>query len=216
MTTGKTIAFTRWIFVCKAMSLLFNTLSRFVVAFLPRSRHLLISCLQSPLTVILEHTKRKSVTSSIFSLSVCLCVCAQSLSHVWLLSDPMDCVHRAPLSIGFPRQEYWSVLPFPTPGESFGPSNWTWTSVFIPQLKAELGSSTLTEEEWPALRRRGAPWEHACVCARVFVWWRKEAFLAEEMGESQLKPKSQVHLLMGRGRQAVMTVWCPQSQVGRG
>ena len=54
MTTGKTIALTRWTFVGKGMSLLFNTLSRFVIAFLPRSKCLLISWLQSPSTVILE------------------------------------------------------------------------------------------------------------------------------------------------------------------
>ena len=54
MTTGKTIALTRQNFVCKVMSLLFNMLSRLVIAFLPRSKHLLISWLQSPFAVILE------------------------------------------------------------------------------------------------------------------------------------------------------------------
>ena len=57
MTTGKTIALTRWTFVCKVMSLLFNTLSRLIIAFLPRSKHLLISWLQSPFAVILESRK---------------------------------------------------------------------------------------------------------------------------------------------------------------
>ena len=71
MTTGKTIALTRWTFVGKVMSLLFNTLSRFVTAFLPRSKHLLISWLQFPYTVILEPKKMKSVTVSIFSPSIC-------------------------------------------------------------------------------------------------------------------------------------------------
>ena len=59
MTTGKTIALTRWTFVDKGMSLLFNMLSRFVIAFLPRSKHLLISCLQSPSAVILELLENK-------------------------------------------------------------------------------------------------------------------------------------------------------------
>ena len=54
MTTGKTIALTRWTFVSRVMSLLFNMLSRLVIAFLPRSKHLLISWLQSPSAVILE------------------------------------------------------------------------------------------------------------------------------------------------------------------
>ena len=67
MTTGKTIALTRQIFVSKVMSLLFNMLSRSVVAFLPRSKHLLISWLQSPSTVILEPPKIKSHTVSTVS-----------------------------------------------------------------------------------------------------------------------------------------------------
>ena len=62
MTTGKTIALTIWNFAGKVMSLLFNMLSKLVLAFLPRSKHLLISWLQSPLTVILEPRKTKSVT----------------------------------------------------------------------------------------------------------------------------------------------------------
>ena len=57
MTTGKTITLTRWTFVGKVMSLLFNMLSRFVTAFLPRSKDLLISWLQSPSAVILEPPK---------------------------------------------------------------------------------------------------------------------------------------------------------------
>ena len=59
MTTGKTIALTRWNFISKVMSLLFNMLSRFVTAFLPRSKRLLISWLQLPSTVILEPKKMK-------------------------------------------------------------------------------------------------------------------------------------------------------------
>ena len=65
MIIGKTIALTRWTFVGKVMSLLFNILSRLVVAFLPRGKHLLISCLQSPSAVIFEPKKIKSVTVSI-------------------------------------------------------------------------------------------------------------------------------------------------------
>ena len=61
MTTGKTISLTMCTFVSKVMSLLFNILPRFVIAFLPRSKHLLISWLQSPSTVILEPKKIKSV-----------------------------------------------------------------------------------------------------------------------------------------------------------
>ena len=71
MTTGKTIALTRWTFVGKVMSLLFNILARLVAAFLPRSKHLLISRLQSPSAVSLEAKEIKSVTVSIVSPSIC-------------------------------------------------------------------------------------------------------------------------------------------------
>ena len=71
MTTGKTIPFSRQTFVGKVMSLLYNTLSRFAIAFLPRSKCLLISWLQSPSAVILESKKIKSVTVSIVSPSIC-------------------------------------------------------------------------------------------------------------------------------------------------
>ena len=71
MTTGKTIALTRHTFVGKEMSLLFNMLSRLAIAFLPRSKHLLISWLQSPPAVILEPKKMKSATLSTVSPSIC-------------------------------------------------------------------------------------------------------------------------------------------------
>ena len=70
LTTGKNIALTIWTFVSKVMSLLFNMLSGFVTAFLPRSKHLLISWLQSLSTVILEPKKIKSATVSSFSPSI--------------------------------------------------------------------------------------------------------------------------------------------------
>ena len=70
MTTGKTIALTRWAFVGKVMSLFFNMLSRFVIAFLPRSKRQ-ISWLQSPSAVILEPLKIKSLTVSIVSPPIC-------------------------------------------------------------------------------------------------------------------------------------------------
>ena len=71
MTIGKTIALTRWTFVGKVTSLLSNMLSRLVIAFLPRSKCLLISWLQSPSAVIFEPPKIKSLTISIVSPSVC-------------------------------------------------------------------------------------------------------------------------------------------------
>ena len=71
MTVGRTIALTRQTFVGKVMSLLFNMLSRLIIAFLPRSKCLLISWLQSPSAVILELSKIKSFIASIVSPSIC-------------------------------------------------------------------------------------------------------------------------------------------------
>ena len=71
MTTGRTIALIRWTFVDKVVSLLFKMLSRLVITFLPRSKHLLISWLQSPSAVILEPRKIKSATVSTVSPSIC-------------------------------------------------------------------------------------------------------------------------------------------------
>ena len=71
MTTGKTKALTWWTIVGKVMHLLFNMLSRLVIAFLPGIRRLLISCLQSPSAVILEPPKIKSLTVSTVSQSIC-------------------------------------------------------------------------------------------------------------------------------------------------
>ena len=71
MSTGKTMALTRWTFVGKVKSLLFNMLSQSVIAFLPRSKGLLVAWLQSPSAVILEPKKIKTVTVSIVSQSIC-------------------------------------------------------------------------------------------------------------------------------------------------
>ena len=68
MTTGKTIALTRWIFVGKVMSLVFNMLSRLVITFLPRTKRLLISWLQSPSAVIMERPPQKKLSLSLFPL----------------------------------------------------------------------------------------------------------------------------------------------------
>ena len=71
LTTGKTIALTRQTFVKKVMSLLLNTLSRFIIAFLPRNMHLLISWLQSLSAVLLELNKMMTITVSFVSPSIC-------------------------------------------------------------------------------------------------------------------------------------------------
>ena len=85
MITGKTIALTICTFVGKVMSLLFNTLSRFVIAILPRSKHLLILWLQSLSTLILEPKKMKSNTVSTFSPTICHKVMGQdAMTFVFL------------------------------------------------------------------------------------------------------------------------------------
>ena len=84
MTTGKTIALTRWIFVDKVMSLLFSMLSRFIITFLPRNKCLLISWLKSPSAVILEPQKIKSYTVSTVS---------PSISHEVMGPGGVICIH---------------------------------------------------------------------------------------------------------------------------
>ena len=128
MITGKTTALTRWTFVSKVMSLLFNMLSRFVIAFLPRSNHLLILWLQSPSAVILEPKKIKSASVSTFFPSVCYEVTGpdtmilvfwmwsfkpalslssfSQFSHVRLFVTPWAAARQASLSI----TSSWSLL----------------------------------------------------------------------------------------------------------
>ena len=91
MTTEKTIALTRCTFVSKVLSLLFNVLSRLVIAFLPRSKCLLISWLQSPSAVIFSSVQFSSV---------------HSFSRVWLFATPWTAAHQASLSI----TNSWSLL----------------------------------------------------------------------------------------------------------
>ena len=90
MTTGKTIALTRLTFVGKVMSLLFNMLSRLVITFLSRSKHLLISWLQSPSAVILEPQKIKSAIVSTVSPSICHEVMGPD-AMILVLSDHFYC-----------------------------------------------------------------------------------------------------------------------------
>ena len=103
-TTGKTIALTRWTFVGKVMSLLFNILSRFVIAFLLRSKCLLISWLQSPSAVILEPKKIKSVAVSIVSPSIC--------HEVWCHSKNVHKLIKYPETPA-PHQHIKNALPKP-------------------------------------------------------------------------------------------------------
>ena len=110
MTTGKTIALSRWTFVGKVMSLLFNMLSRLVIAFLPRSKCLLISWLQSPSSVILEPKKLKSDTvstvSHLFPMKWWEQMPWSSFSECWSLSQ----LFHSPLSLS--SRGFWVPLHF--------------------------------------------------------------------------------------------------------
>ena len=106
MTTGKTIGLTIQTSVGKVMSLLFNTLSSFVIAFLPRSKHLLISWLQSPSTVILEPKKIKSVP--VFAAAAAAAV--KSLQSCPTLCNPMDYTAHGILQL---RVLEWVAVPSP-------------------------------------------------------------------------------------------------------
>ena len=108
MTTGKTIALNRCTFVGKLRSLLFNILSRLVITFLPRSKHLLISWLQSPSAVILEPKKIKSLTVSIISPSICHEVMGPE-AKTWVFWALRQLFH-SPLSLS--SRGFWVPLHF--------------------------------------------------------------------------------------------------------
>ena len=115
MTTGKTVALTIWTFIGKVMSFLFNMLSRFVIAFFPRCKRLLISWLQLPSAVILEPKKRKYVTVSTFSPFICHEVIGPNaiILLFWMLS------FKLAFSLSSRRRK-WQPTPVLLPGNSHG------------------------------------------------------------------------------------------------
>ena len=128
------------------MSLLLNMLSRLVIAFLPRSKCLLISWLQSRSAVILEPKKIKSVTVSIVSPSICHEVLTQ-----WTVG------HQAPLSMGFSGQDCWSGLPFPPPGHLPDPGIEP-TSLTSPALAGGFFTTSTTIHNMKWSRGTGKDW----------------------------------------------------------
>ena len=127
MATGKTIALTRRAFVGKVMFLLFNMLSRLVITFLPRSKHLLISWLQSPSAVILEPKKIKSDTVSTVSPSICHEVMGPD---AMILGDVKDLDWEDPLEEGMATQSSilaWRIPWTEAPGrlQSIVAKSWT-------------------------------------------------------------------------------------------
>ena len=173
MTTGKTIALTRWTFVGKVMSLLFNMFSRLVITFLSRSKCLLISWLQSPSSMILEppqnkvwyyfhcfpiyfpwsercsHNKKVSMplTSSRKVVSEVL----SCFSCVWLIATPWTVAHQAILSIGFSRQEYRRGCQFPLQiSEVHEAKCWVWRFLQIqfPKTRKAEKTNNGVFEQW--------------------------------------------------------------------
>jgi len=108
MTTGKIITLTIWTFVGKMMSLLFNMLSRLVIAFLPRSKHPLISWLQSPSTVILEPKKIRSVAGSIVSPSIC-CEVMGPDAMIFIFNDKVIIFPFVNNELTWDNQFFWGV-----------------------------------------------------------------------------------------------------------
>ena len=135
MTTGKTIALTRWTFVGKVMSLLFNMLSRLVITFLPRSKPLLISWLQSPSAVILEPPQIKSSTSKLIIQQKRMILSTGFIwyHHIQSRASQVALVEKNPPSVqemqetwfdpwvgGCPWRRAWQPTPVFLPGESHG------------------------------------------------------------------------------------------------
>ena len=123
MTTGKTIALTRWTFVDKVMSVLSNMLSTLVIAFLPRSKHLLISCLQSLSAMILEPPKIKSLTVSTVSPSICHEVMEitswSERNQSWMFIGRTDAEVETPI-LWPPDVKSWLIWKDPVSGKDWG------------------------------------------------------------------------------------------------
>ena len=157
MTTGKTIALTIWSFVDKVISLLFNMLSRLVIVFLPRNKYLFISWLQSPLAVIFEPKKIKSVTVSIVSTSICHEMMGpdkvlgpttdfptwgsgketENSQGIWMFMSPSNSYFEIliPMENGIRRWGLWEIL------RSWGWSSCEWNMCSYKRDSSKLSSS---------------------------------------------------------------------------
>ena len=171
MTTGKTIVLTIWTFVSKVMSLLFNMLSRLVIAFLPRSKHFLISWLQSPSAVILEPKKRKSVIVSTFPPSTCHEVMGPDAMILvfWMLSFKPSISLSSPslikrlfsssslsairviLSVYLRLLIFLPAILIPWTGERGKSGNWKVISLSIWKLRIIFYSEAITEDSSPGI-----------------------------------------------------------------
>ena len=114
-----------------------------------------------------------------------MCVCVQSLSRVWLFAAPWTVVHQVLLSVGFPRQEYWNELPFPTQGTLSDPGI-ELTSLASPALAGEFfttSTSWKAPRSWSSIRQvgLGSSW---WVDAWGLSWGPIELWLPSEIGQS--------------------------------
>ena len=144
MTTGKTIALTRWTFVSKVLSLLLNMLSRLVITFLLRSKHLLISWLQSTSAVILEIRKIKSATVSTVSPSICHpCSLSKGAQRATQRgSHTRDA--QAPLSSHLTRLPFF-LLSLPTSCWRFLEGVFTLHSICLPPTALDMEQQTVSK-----------------------------------------------------------------------
>ena len=168
MTTGKIIALTRWTFVSKVMSLLFNMLSRFVITFLPRSKRLLISWLQSPSAVILEPKKIKSVTVSIVSPSICHEVMGQDamIFVFWMLSfKPAFSLSSFTFIKKFFSSSSISAIRVVSPA-------YLRLLVFFPATLIPACASSISHHnpKWLVSFSKGTIWTHTCTWRRTRRW----------------------------------------------
>ena len=154
LTTGKTVALTRWTFVGKAMPLLLNMLSRLVITFLPRSKRLLISWLQSPSTVILEPQKIKSATVSTVSSSLGLLI---FLPAILILA----CASSSPAFLMM-----YSTYKLNKRGDNIQP----WHTPFPIWNQSVVPCPVLTVASWPAYRflKRQVRWSGIPISFRIF------------------------------------------------
>ena len=167
MTAGKTIVLTRGTFVGEVMSLLFHMLSRLVIAFLPRSKHLLILWLHSPSAVTLEAKKIKLVTVCIVSSSICHEVMGPDAMilvffECWVLNQLFHSPLSLSSSLGFSMQQHWSGLPFPSPVTYYSRLPFPSPVTYIESEKWKWSCSVVSDPQPPhelQLSRLLCPWD---------------------------------------------------------
>ena len=128
---------------------------------------------------------------------VCLCVCVQSLSHVQLFVTPWTAAHQAPLSMGFPRQEYWSGLPFPPPGDLLDPGIKPASPVSPVLPEDSLPLSHWITTNWKIHQEMGIPNHLICLLRNLYAGQ-----------EQQLEPDMEQQTGAKSGNEYIKAVCC--------